>query len=353
MIRTFKLRYVNEIVGAFVLVCVGLVAAGVVAALRGKEWFQPVLHIKIFLPEAGSMGLRPGNNVQVLGTVIGSVDSINFNTEMEQFEAMVSVRGNLISYLRNTSIPIIHKSSFGIGEPYVEILKNPDPNRAGEPLPQIGAVLWYSEADTGPTEKVGEILTQMQSEVIPLLKQTRALITDLRDPDRPLQQSIVHLNTIIASVEKGEGLIGKLVSDPKLAEQINAMLPKINASLDETQGLIQDLHKTSGHLAEITADVQTNMKKLPDMLDSTKGTLDEVQATLKDVRKSTVKLPEVMDGLAQTVQALPGTVIQMQETLRQVQILVEGIQKSWLFRSNIDKGEGTGRIRPEDIGGVK
>jgi phospholipid/cholesterol/gamma-HCH transport system substrate-binding protein len=375
MVRTFKLRYVNEIVGFFVLLCVGLVAAGVVAALRSKEWFQPVLHIKIFLPEEGSMGLRPGNNVQVLGTVIGSVDSINYNTEMGQFEAMVSVRGNLISYLRDKSIPRIHQGQLGIGEPYIEIIKNPNPKEQGEPLPMEGATLWYSEADTGPTEKVDAILSKVQDEVVPLLQQARGLITDLRDankpfqqgiieytklaadlrdPKQPLQQNIARLNEILSSVSKGESLVGKLLSDPKMGEQVSAMLPKINASLDETQAILKDLRKTSGTLNDLTASAQKSLDRLPEILDLLKTRMVEVQATLVDIRKVTGKMPEIMDGVNQTVQALPGTVVQMQETLRQVQILVEAAQQSWLFRSHVEKSSDTGgRIKLEEIGGGK
>jgi hypothetical protein len=86
------------------------------------------------------------------------------------------------------------------------------------------------------------------------------------------------------------------------------------------------------------------------MIDSTKATLDEVQGALKDIRKTTAQLPQIVEGASQMVQALPGLVLQMQETLRQVQILVEGVQKSWLVRSYIDKGDTTGRIRADEIG---
>lgn len=362
MLRTYKLRYVNELVGVFVLITVGFIIFSVVVALRSRDWFTPTLRIRIILPEQGSMGLRAGNPVQVLGTVIGNVDAINYNADSGNMEARVSVRGNLISYLQDNSIPIIHKS-FGIGEPYIEIVKNlhPDPQHPPAPLPAEGATLWYSEADTGPTDKIQEILAQVQDQAVPAMEEARAAIreytqlaADLRNPDRPLQQTIRHLAAITDSVEKGNGLVGRLLNDPKYADQVYAMLPKVNAALDETQGILKDAHKTSANLATISTDAQTTTKKLPELLDATKSTLADVQAVMQDVRKTTAKLPEVVEGANTTVQSLPGLVLQMQETMRQTQILIEGFQKSWLVRSYIDKtGEPTGRIRPDEIGGPR
>ena len=126
MPQSFKLRYVNELVGVFVLVGIGFVIAGVVTALRAHGWLmdrEQSLQITIDLPEEGSLGLKPGNDVQVLGTVIGSVVSINFNEGTQTMQALVSVRGSLVNYLRDNSVPVIH-SSFGLGPSYIEILKN-------------------------------------------------------------------------------------------------------------------------------------------------------------------------------------------------------------------------------------
>src|SRR3954471_4601378 len=118
MVQTFKLRYVNEIVGMFVLVCVGLVAAGVVAALRGKQWFAPTQHITINLPPEGSLGLKPGSTVFILGSDVGSVEAINY--EHGRMTAQISVRGKLIELVRDDTYAVITKS-FGIGETYVTL----------------------------------------------------------------------------------------------------------------------------------------------------------------------------------------------------------------------------------------
>ena len=361
MVKTFKLRYVNELVGVFVLIAMGFVIFGVVMALRGQGWLtrQQSIQIEMLLPEEGSMGLKTGDNVQVLGTVIGSVDSISYDKDEQRMKAVIGVRGGMIDYLKTDSIPVIH-SSFGIGASYIEIVKNPKPptpEHPSNPLPKDGAKLWYSEADNGPSEKVTAILTQVQEQAVPAIQEARAAIreytalaADLRNPKMPLQLTIAHLSEITGSIEKGEGLVGRLLSDPKMANEISVLLPKLNAAFDEMQGVLKNLGKTSGNLSDLTESAREDMKKLPALLDTTRDTIGELQVTLKDIRKTTAKLPEMVEGATTTINALPGVVLQMQETLRQVQILVEGAQKSWLFRSNIDKTEPIGRIRADEIG---
>src|SRR5258708_35419636 len=108
MVRTFKLRYVNEIVGFFVLACVGLVAAGLFAALRGKQWFAPMQRITVDLPPEGSLGLKPGSTVYLLGSDVGLVESINY--EHGRMSAVITVRGKIIELVRDDTYATISKS---------------------------------------------------------------------------------------------------------------------------------------------------------------------------------------------------------------------------------------------------
>jgi ABC-type transporter Mla subunit MlaD len=352
MIQTFKLRYVNEIVGIFVLVALGFVVAGIVAAL-GREWFQPVKHLTVDLPPEGSLGLKPGSQVYILGTVVGQVDAIAY--EKGRMQAKVSIRGNLIELVRTYSQAMIDKP-LGFGEPYITIERDNPDWESEPPLPADKHIPGYANA--GPTEKLTQLAGELQKQAIPAVQEARAAIreytqlaADLRDPKKPLQQTIAHLGAITGSIEKGEGLVGRLLSDPKMAEQISAMLPKLNNSLDQMADVLKGLGKTSGNLADITATAKEDLKRLPALLDTTQESLTELTGTMKDIRKTTANLPAIVEGAGQTVAALPGVVLQLQETLRQMQILVEGVQKSWLVRSYIDKGEPNGRIRADEIGG--
>ena len=76
MAKPFKFRYVNQIVGTFVLL-VGLVLlAGILVAGRTQHWFEKRKLIGLDFPSEGVMELQEGADVMLLGAKIGSVRTI-------------------------------------------------------------------------------------------------------------------------------------------------------------------------------------------------------------------------------------------------------------------------------------
>ena len=99
MPKPLKVRRANEIVGLFVML--GL-AIGLVAVLLGpktQRWFTPSQTLAIHLPPEGSLGLRKGGDVQILGSVVGSVENI-IVTDDGNMEAEINIRGNFIRFVR-------------------------------------------------------------------------------------------------------------------------------------------------------------------------------------------------------------------------------------------------------------
>ena len=71
MAKPFRFRYVNEIVGGFVMLVVALLVVGVILAGNAQEWFTPVHVVRISFPEAGSLGVQKGAAVMIMGTEVG------------------------------------------------------------------------------------------------------------------------------------------------------------------------------------------------------------------------------------------------------------------------------------------
>ena len=59
---TFKFRFVNEIAGAFVLLAVAVLAAGIFLAGRAQGLFEPRFRLHtVFSAEEGTYGLTKGS----------------------------------------------------------------------------------------------------------------------------------------------------------------------------------------------------------------------------------------------------------------------------------------------------
>lgn len=351
MAKRFKFRFVNEITGGFVIGVLVLLVAGIVFTARAQKWFSPVRKVSIALPEEGSMGLRKDAEVRLLGSVVGSVDDIIVGDD-GRMKATVKIREEFFRFVRADSVAIIKKTLGFAGDAFIEITRG-----RGAELPKIGATLQVG-TERGATEVLQEVAEQVKAEAVPAVKQTRQLIeqttlliSDLRDPKGPVQQTLSSVQRIMTGLEKGEGVAGKLLRDPALAAQVDSTIPKLTAMLDELQGILKDVRKTTATLPEIAGTTNEQLKRLPEMMAQTQAIMKQVEGILQDMRKMTAGMPQMMQHVDQTVQSLPGLTLQTQETLRQMQRLIEGFQRHWLVRSYIDQSQPSERISPESAGG--
>ncbi len=335
MAKPFKFRYVNEIVGAFVLLVILLLIAGVIFAGHYQGWFRPVHTIKLTFPEEGSLGLKKGSEVEILNTVVGTVDKIDID-ENEKMIGEIKITGNWFRFIRADSKAKVAKRYALAGDAFITITKG-----TGERLKDGGTLV--AEKDTEILQLAQDLLNQVREATIPLLGQIRTtaeeyggLAADLRDTngpimkvagnveqltarmksdDGPLMKILADLHQMAAGINNGEGTVGKLLRDPATAEQINAILKQVQDTIAQTQ-----------------------------------QSIGQVQKILDDVKKTTAQLPPMTAKVGHEADDLPGLVLQTQETLREAERLIEGIQKHWLIRDYIPQPKPTELIPPSDVG---
>ena len=312
MKKPFKFRYVNEIVGAFVLLVLFLVILGIIVTGRAQGWFEPTYEIRAEFPEEGTMGLRRGSEVRVLETPAGMVEDIS-PREDGVMEAVMHVRGRFFQYVRDDSTGVV-KRAFGVaGDSFVEITRG-----RGDPLPAEGAYIPIIQ-DTELLDLAESLLEEVRETTVPaieelrrLLAESTGLVQDLRDPDGDVQELLASLNRIMQGLEAGEGAAGKILRDPDVAAEVEVMLVSVQASLDE------------------------------------------VNKILANVAEATDQLPRMTDRVAGELEDVPGLVYQTQATLQEAEVLIEGIQRHWLIRRHIDKEArpGDDRMAPSVIVGA-
>lgn len=76
MPKPLKVTRANEIVGLFVLLALAIALAALLLGPKTQRWFTPSHTLAIHLPPEGSLGLRKGADVLILGSVVGSVENI-------------------------------------------------------------------------------------------------------------------------------------------------------------------------------------------------------------------------------------------------------------------------------------
>ena len=120
MSKPFKFRYVNEIVGSFVLLVVATLIVGIILIGHAQDWFEPQYEIRLDFPEEGSLGLQRGSEVQVLGATVGRVGKIRVG-EDGAMHTTLKIKGDFIRFIRTDSRAVV-KKKFGVaGDAFVDI----------------------------------------------------------------------------------------------------------------------------------------------------------------------------------------------------------------------------------------
>lgn len=294
MSKPFKFRYVNEIVGLFVLLVIAFVVAGIYVTGRAQGWFEPTYEIRGEFGMDGSMGLRRGSEIRVLDTPAGTVLDIE-PREDGVMEGIFRVRGRFFQYVREDSTGVVRRT-FGVaGDSFLDITRG-----FGEPLPAENAYIPVVQ-DTELLDLAESLLEEVRATTVPAIEQLQRLLEeytslaeDLRAPDGDVQQLLGTLNQIGQNLEAGEGAAGRLLSDPDTAAQLDEM--------------IADVHRA----------------------------IREVNHILADVSEATKPLPQMTYRLAGELEDVPGLVYQTQATLQEAEVLLEGLQRHWLLRRYMD-----------------
>ncbi len=307
--KPFKFRYVNEIVGVFVILVALLLVAGVLIAGHYQRWFEPVFRIHVQFPPEGTLGLKKGSPIEMLGSEVGVVEQISVSEE-GRMEGLFRVRGEFARFIRTDSVAVVKRKFQVAGDAFVDILTGTGPLVTTLAVPQIEC-----RKDMQIFEIVQQVVEKVEGAVLPAIEELKGLLVeyrglgeDLRNPEGRVMQALAHLNDILAGLERGEGTAGKLLKDPALADQSKAILEQVNAAMTELR-----------------------------------ASMDQLNGILKDVKDTTARLPAMAgDAAAMTttirgeMRDVPGLALQTQVTLRETERLLAALQKHWLLRAYVE-----------------
>lgn len=356
--ESFKLRHVHSIVGIFVIV-IGLAAlAGLAYAGKARRWFVAERRLTIILPEEGSMGLKAGAEVMILGVVVGSVISV-VPDDAGRMSALVAVRTDFLRFVRTDSVVKITKTLGFAGDAFVEISGG-----KGAELPPTDAVL-EAAADTD-FRLARDLLAQVKTEIIPMVVEVRSAfaearigISELRDPAGDVRSSLASLRRVADEVLAGNGLLGQLLRDQEIPKELHAFLDKLHAfldkmdlAMDESRLVLADLKRTSAILPDIAESTRDEVKKLPELLVQFHETLTAFDAVLVDLRRASMLFPGTAKNVDDAARLAPGVLLQAQDALHELERAAETIRRSWLLGGGEEPTPKNRLIAPEEVGGA-
>jgi phospholipid/cholesterol/gamma-HCH transport system substrate-binding protein len=304
MAKKFKFRYVNEIVGGFVLLVFLLLLAGVLVAGRAQHWFEPMYEIELRFPPEGSMDLLKGAEVMLLGARVGSVQDILVDDE-GNITGSIRVRGSFMRFVREDSIALVKKKMVVTGDAYIELTRG-----TGAELPKTGGEI-AAEQDTEIMQMLEEALETLQVEaehtldlVNGAIEEYTKLAAGMNNPTGNLQLTMANVNGLLEDLRHGQGIPAKMLNDPAMAKDVE----------------------------EIVSQAQELMVR--------------INAMAAEAQLAVAKLPAMAETLAGEVDNLPVVIGETQTLMRETTTLLDGLQKHWFLRKYMESNDA---LRAEEV----
>jgi phospholipid/cholesterol/gamma-HCH transport system substrate-binding protein len=345
-----RFRYANQFVGVLVLLTVLIFGMAFLFSGRVREWLDPGGRLKVILPSAGLFGLSEGSAVEVLGTKAGKVIRIVISPD-QQMHAEVQIQSDMKAFVRRDSEAVIRKQYGVAGDSFLHISRG-----IGEPLDWKYAVI-TAVADRAPTESIGKILDEVRTKVFPILDDTQkaihvflTVVEELQDPEGNMQQLFANLNTISGKISRGEGTVGRLLSEDTLIKEVEALVSQLTDNLGRLEPLFDELETTVGNISKISAKINKQSGDLPELTLKLKEVLVSVKAVMDDLSKTTPQLPRIAENMADATDSIPVLMLQTQQVMAELEQLLKQLQSNWLLGGKAGrKPRESTRISPLEV----
>jgi phospholipid/cholesterol/gamma-HCH transport system substrate-binding protein len=305
-----RMRHTDEWVGLLVIVAVLLFLGSVLEAGVLRDWFRPVSHLRIVLPQAGVGGLSVGDDVEVLGIHAGTVRQIVLNPNQQMY-AEADIDQQADAFIRRDSEAVIRRR-FGLaGAAYVDISRG-----TGAALDWTYAVL-DATTERAPTDTISAMVDDIRQKILPILDDSK--------------RSMDAVAAITDNLQKGHGTLGRLLTDDTLlshAEQTAATAQQQIAALAPMIARLDDAAKRADALVEFAGSDKQGVPALIRRLDAV---LENLQAATRDVAHATPRLPEIARNMAGGTADLPALLTQTQVTAAELEQLLTQLRGLWLL----------------------
>ena len=174
MTQPFKFRYVNEIVGVFVLGAFILLIVGIFLAGRAQGIFEQKFRLYTeFATEEGSFGLQKGSDVRIRDAVAGMVASIDPSSN-GVLKATLVIKESFHPFVHTSSRALVKKALIVAGDSYIDIKSG----NMGDPLMPDNSLIPCVK-DTEIIEQARLLIDDLRTNTIPVLKQSKVVLDEL------------------------------------------------------------------------------------------------------------------------------------------------------------------------------
>ncbi len=225
--------------GLFIIVAILLFLGSVLVIGREKQVFSDQLVYKVRFKDV--RGLAEGAPVRMGGLSVGRVESINFASDAESLAVLVelAVGEKYSNKLRKNSLVAIETNGL-LGDKFLSII----PSSETEILPEGGELIARDDEDLQGLMKRANSIVQRVDALSGNIEQITSTLKDKAIPQ--FVSSMETVSKFVDDIEKSDGLLKTLISDPKGKQAMQDLFSAISAignttnTIDQIVSLIQN-----------------------------------------------------------------------------------------------------------------
>jgi phospholipid/cholesterol/gamma-HCH transport system substrate-binding protein len=339
-----------------VVIAAGLVvfAVAVLAISQESRLFQP--KVSYWTRFDNTSGLATGSPVRLIGVQVGTVDRIEFPSDLKENRIKVTFRVDkaFAPRIRQGTVAYLKSLSYLSQDKYIELTpgKPDQPELAPGDFIESGMSAWEETLlqSQSIADDVKEITASLR-DVLVAMNKGQGLVQELihnpefgREGVANLEASLASLRRLLEGLEKGQGLAGAMLRDREYArrqlESIDEALKHVRsilAKIDDPQGPIGQLTAPDGKMAEILEDARQGAEALRDTTEGLNAGKGVVGRLLKDDEYADTLLKKVdsatghIDSILEKIDKGEGTIgglVNDPEVYEGLRDIVAGIERS-------------------------
>lgn len=262
-------------VGVFVLLGIVIFIAAVLTLGGQKKTFENKSSLKALFSDIN--GLQTGNNVWFSGVKVGTVKNISF-TPHAKVEVTMSIETSVMKYIKKDSKAKISSEGF-IGNKIVVI---------------------YDGSNSSPTVNENDVLIADSG------SGTDQMMTTLQQNNKNLLDITNNIKTITERLMNGYGSAGKILSDDKLANDLQSAVYGLRLASAHVQKITSDV-------ADYTAQLQSKGSLTNDLIHDTtffsglKASAQQIELASSTIKESSENIKRITDNIEVVTKRLDST----------------------------------------------
>ncbi|MBL4688006.1 MAG: MCE family protein [Nannocystaceae bacterium] len=306
----FRIRRAEWVAGALLVLTTVTLIVGFLFVAHARGTFASHHYYTVTMSDGH--GITPGATVEMLGIEIGRVEQVEI-TEDNRVRVSLGVNADHAVRIRADSVVRV-KMSLGLSTMLGGVALVVTPGS-----PDAAPLATNAELDVVEPNKITDLLPsvagdKMLADVEAIIANTRALTDDLTQPDAAVRSLLVDVALLVASLRRGEGTVGKLLSDDaELYNKFIDTLVRVEGSLKKADNLVA----RGGKLA----------KKSDAMLDSSNELLAKTSGVVGEVGDVFRKMDPVMDDASKAMGSLDEAVVAFGETTRELSAVLSKMDR--------------------------